>query len=128
MDLSEINKSVKKLSKAGVSALVKHNAFMMAAAEDNNYDMERFIKQAKKEVEDSDDDDDGKKEEHVFPCNHILISLRGHKIKIFIDINEKHIIFFSVKASDADDYPNQLAHPYIASNYDRLMNDPTFNC
>ena len=65
--MDEINSCVKKLSKATTSTLVRHNAFLMAASEENNYDMDRFLDRAKKEMEADEKEEEDVNETNVSP-------------------------------------------------------------
>ena len=122
-DIQELNKYVKRMSKATTTALTRHTAFMMAAAEENNFQLEPFIEKAKKEMEVSDDEEDNN-QEHIFPCNYCsIISIP----LIFLSMTFIKKSLFSDKPSDADDYQNQMSHPYIQANYEAMMNDPNFH-
>ena len=70
-NLDEITGYLKKMTKATTSTLARHNAFLMAASDDNNYDMERYYEKAKKEL-DADDEEPREEPvntaENVYPC------------------------------------------------------------
>ena len=51
MQYQETLNSVKKLAKTGVNAMVNHTALLMAKADDENYDLAKYRKQAIKELD-----------------------------------------------------------------------------
>ena len=70
--VKEIGDSVKKLASATKKTLVRHNAFLLAASEDNNYDLNKFYEQAKREMESDDDDDDSNNQAEVVDNEHVF--------------------------------------------------------
>ena len=64
--MDEINQCVKKLTKATTTTLVRHNAFLMAASEENNYNMERFYEKARKDLEKEDKEDEANSDYPLF--------------------------------------------------------------
>ena len=59
---------------------------------------------------------------YIFVLYRRLTFIRLLNITYLIDI-----VLILGKQSDADEYQNQMSHPFIINNYDRLMNDPDFN-
>ena len=57
--------------------MVRHNAFLLATSEENNYDLNKYYEQARREMESdddpsADDKEDEDENEHVsFDCNSI---------------------------------------------------------
>ena len=67
--------SVKKMANAATKTLLRHNAFLLAASEDNNYDLDKFYDQAKKEMEMDEEQEEQETEHVVFNCKFNLFEI-----------------------------------------------------